>query len=151
MNLIFVTESPLLHLHSNSRLLSKFQGPFCLTHFSWYLDPNLNYRTLFPTSTIWRFEPIFHDDLIVFFNALWFWFLSIKRWPKSLREHSSSRSNLHFDFIEISSSSFLISQRLSNPSTTIWSMEVMGEKESQTLGRKPRRQTRGRKNSDERE
>ena len=38
---------------------------------------------------------------------------------KRLREHSSSRSDLHLDFKEISSSSSLVSRRLSNPSTTV--------------------------------
>ena len=77
---------------------------------------------------------------------------------KRLREHSSSRSDLHLDFKEISSSSSLVSRRLSNPSTTVWSMAMKREKgnpdererESDSKKR-PKRWKEWKANSDERD
>ena len=76
VKVMFVEDRSFLHLVSSKRLLSKFQGPFFSTHFSWYSKLNLNCSTLLPTSTIYKSDPIFHDDLKVFFIALWFWCLS---------------------------------------------------------------------------
>ena len=128
MKLMFVVESPLRHLHSSSKLFSKFHGPFCSTHFIWYSELNLNCIIPLPTSTICKSEPIFHAIRRVFFNALKFWFLSAGRLPKRLSEHSSSRSDLHLDLMQISSSSSLVRLRLDRPSTTMLSMVVMGRK-----------------------
>ena len=115
---MFEADKPFLHLHNNSKLFSKFQGPFCSTHCSWYSELNLNCKMLFPTSTICKSEPIFQVDFNVFFKALWFWSLSVRRCPKRLNEHSSSRSALLLDVMGISSSSSLVRWRLSRPSTT---------------------------------
>ena len=122
---MFVLVKPLLHLHSNKRLLSKFHGPFFSTHCNWYSELNLNCKTLFPTSTICKSKPIFQADLNVDFRALWFWYLSDNNRPNKLRFHSSSRYDLHLVVIDISSSSSLVRRRLSKPSTTAWSMVAL--------------------------
>ena len=134
---MFMAESPLRHLHSSSKLFSKFHGPFCFTHFIWYSELNLNCKIPLPTSTIYRSEPIFHAIRRVFFNALKFWFLSAKSRPNRLSEHSSNKSNLHLDLMEISSSSSLVRRRLDRPSTTVLSMVVMGRKEEMNSRKKP--------------
>ena len=137
VKLIFVAKSPLLHLHSNNRLLLKFHGPFCSTHFIWYSDLNLNCKMLFPTSTIFISEPIFHAIRSVFFSALRFWFLPASRRSKRLREHSSNKSNLHLDLMDISSFSSFVRERLDSTSTTVWSMVVLGEKGRQSSRNNP--------------
>ena len=126
VKVMFVLDRPLLHLHNNKRLLSKFHGPFFSTHCNWYSELDLNCKTLFPTSTICKSEPIFQADLKVDFKALWFWCLSDNKRPNRLRLHSSSRSYLHLVVIEISSSSSsLMRRRLSKPSTTACSMVAL--------------------------
>ena len=125
VNVMFVLVKPLLHLHSNNRLLSKFHGPFFSTHCSWYSELNLNCKILFPTSTICRSEPIFQANLKMVFRALWFWCLSDNNRPNRLRLHSSRRSDLHLVVIDISSSSSLVRRRLSKPSTTAWSIVAL--------------------------
>lgn len=134
---IFVAESPLHHLHNNSRLLSKFHGPFCPTHFIWYSDLNLNCIMLFPTSTICKSEPIFHTIYSMFFSSLKFWFLSTSRRPNRLSEHSSNRSDLHLDLMELFSSSSFVRRRLDRPSTTVWSMAVLGRKKEMNSKKSP--------------
>ena len=134
---MFMEESPLRHLHSSSKLFLKFHGPFCSTYFIWYSELNLNCKIPLPTSTIYRSEPIFHAIRRVFFNALKFWFLSAKSCTNRLSEHSSSKSDLHLDLMEISSSSSLVRQRLDRPSTTVLSMVVMGRKEEMNSRKKP--------------
>ena len=127
MKTMFEVDNPFRHLHSNSRLFSKFQGPFRLTHCIWYSELNLNCRTLFPTSTICRSEPIFQADFNVLFKALRFWCLSVSKQPKRLSTHSSSKSALFLVVMVISSSSSLVRQRLSMPSTTDWSISMLRE------------------------
>ena len=127
---MFMAESPLCHLHSSSKLFSKFHGPFCSTHFIWYFELDLNCRIPLPTS-------IFHAIRRVFFNALKFWFLSAKSRLNRLNEHSSSKLDLHLDLREISSSSSLVRQRLDRPSTTVLSMVVMGRKKEMNSRKKP--------------
>ena len=134
---MFMEESPLRHLHSSSKLFLKFHGPFCSTYFIWYSELNLNCKIPLPTSTIYRSEPIFHAIRRVFFNALKFWFLSTKSCTNRLSEHSSSKSDLHLDLMEISSSSSLVRRRLDRPSTTVLSMVVMGRKEEMNSRKKP--------------
>ena len=125
VNVMFVLDRPLLHLHNNKMLLSKFHGPFFSTHCSWYSELNLNCNTLFPTSTICKSESIFQANLNMDFKALWFWCLSDNKWPNRLRLHSSSRSDLHLVVIVISSSSPSARWRLSKPSTTAYSMVAL--------------------------
>ena len=139
---MFMAESPLCHLHSSSKLFSKFHGPFCSTHFIWYFELNLNCRIPLPTSMICRLEPIFHAIRRVFFNALKFWFLSAKSRLNWLNEHSSSKLDLHLDLMEISSSSSLMRRRLDRPSTTVLSMVVMGRKKEMNSRKKPLLQKR---------
>ena len=134
---MFMAESPLRHLHSNSKFFSKFHGPFFSTHFIWYSKLNLNCKIPLPTSTICKSEPIFHANRRVFFNALKFWFLSAKSCPNRLSEHSSSKSDLHLDLMEISSSSSLVRRRLDRPSTTVLSIIVMGRKKEMNSRKKP--------------
>ena len=134
---MFMEESLLRHLHSSSKLFLKFHGPFCSTYFIWYSELNLNCKIPLPTSTIYRSEPIFHAIRRVFFNALKFWFLSTKSCTNRLSEHSSSKSDLHLDLMEISSSSSLVRRRLDRPSTTVLSMVVMGRKEEMNSRKKP--------------
>ena len=124
---------PLLHLLRNTRLLSKFHGPFFSTHLSWYSEPNLNYRMLFQTSTICKFDPIFHANLRVFFSARWFCCLSDKSLPKILKEHSSNRFDLQLVVMVISSSSSFVRWRLRRPSTTACSMVALEGRKGRTL------------------
>ena len=134
---MFMAESPLRHLHSSSKLFSKFHSPFCSTHFIWYFELNLNCKIPLPTSTICRSEPIFHAIRRVFFNALKFWFLFAKSRLNRLSEHFSSKSDLHLDLMGISSSSSLVRRRLDRPSTTVLSMVVMGRKKELNSRKKP--------------
>ena len=120
---IFVEDSPCLHRVKRMRLLSKFQGLFLSTQFSWYMELNLNWSILFPTSTIRTSDPIFHAALRVLLSALMFWCLSDSRRPNRLRVHSSISSGLlHLD-IEISSSSTFVNCSFFKFSTTSCSME----------------------------
>ena len=121
---------PLLHLLSNKRFLSKFQGPFFSTYLSWYSELNFNCKTLFPTSTICKFDPIFHADLRVFFSARWFCCLFNKSLLKRLKEHSFNRLDLQLIVIVISFSSSFVKQRLRRPSATACSVAALeGEKD----------------------
>ena len=65
VNTMFDAVKPFHHRHRRSRLLSKLHGPLLSTHSNWHTYPNLNWNTLFPTSTIRKSEPIFHTVFIV--------------------------------------------------------------------------------------
>ena len=110
-------ESPFLHLQRRSKLFSKFQGPLLSTHSIWNLELNLNCKTLFPTSTILKSDPIFQADLKVLLRAFRFCCLSKSKCPNKLSEHSSSNSGLLIAEIAILSSSSFVSCRFCKLST----------------------------------
>jgi len=121
---MLVDVSPFLHRQSRRRLLSKFHGPLFSTHSIWYLELNLNWRMLFPTSTILKSEPIFHAIHNVLLRARGFCCRSDSSHPNRLSEHSSNSSCLPMVDIVISSSSSFVSCRLCRlsmiPCSILW-------------------------------
>ena len=126
--LIFFDVKPFLQWQRRSRLLSKFHGPLFSTNSNWYLELNLNFRILFPTSTILKSEPIFHATFKVFFRALWFWWRFVSRHLNKLKEHSSKISELLIFAMTISSSSSFVSFNFSKLFITSWSMRTRKKK-----------------------
>ena len=79
---------------------------------------------LFPTSTIIKFNPIFHAAFSVFLKALWFYWRSVRRRPKRLKEYSSISFDLATFAMTISSSSSLVSCSFWRQSTTSCSIDL---------------------------
>ena len=78
---------------------------------------------LLPTSTILKFDPIFHVALNVLFRALIFCYLSERSRPNKLNKHSSNRSSRLCVVIGISSSSSFVRQRFCNSFLTVCSIK----------------------------
>lgn len=108
-NVMNLTDIPFSHHRRARRWLSKQHGPLFQTHIIWLSNKNLNCNSPSPTSMIFMSSPSFHIDRNKLFAARMFICFDVRNCPIRLRENSSNIFSLFTEWIDMASSSSIVS------------------------------------------